>query len=180
MRVRRHASLLGAALAGLALHGCVPPPRPAPAPAPAPAPPPVPAPAPTPTPLPFTGHWMDAPATAGDWSYQPGLAAFGVQGAQPLLMLRCDRAGGTIEISRSGAAGAPAAMRVLTEFMDRSLDAAPAVGDPATLVARVPSRDPLLDAAAFSKGRFAVEVTGLATIYIPSFPEVTRVIEDCR
>jgi hypothetical protein len=44
----------------------------------------------------------------------------------------------------------------------------------------VPAQDPLLDAMAFSKGRFAVESAGLATLYVPPYPEVTRVIEDCR
>ena len=44
----------------------------------------------------------------------------------------------------------------------------------------MPARDPLLDAMAFSKGRFALEVAGLPTLYVPSYPEVTRVIEDCR
>ena len=34
--------------------------------------------------------------------------------------------------------------------------------------------------AAFSKGRFAIETPGLATLYVPSYPEITRVIEDCR
>jgi hypothetical protein len=48
------------------------------------------------------------------------------------------------------------------------------------LVGTIPARDPLLDAMAFSKGRFAVEVTGGAPLYVPAYPEVTRVIEDCR
>ncbi len=48
------------------------------------------------------------------------------------------------------------------------------------IAARVAANDPLLDAMAFSKGRFAVEVAGLPTLYVPSYPEVTRVIEDCR
>ena len=46
--------------------------------------------------------------------------------------------------------------------------------------ASVPARDPLLDAMAFSRGRFAVEVSGGPTLVVPAYPEVTRVIEDCR
>jgi hypothetical protein len=71
-------------------------------------------------------------------------------------------------------------MRVLTEFQDRALDAMPARSDPPTIAARIPTHDPLLDAMAFSKGRFAVEIGGLPTLYAPSWAEVTRVIEDCR
>jgi hypothetical protein len=33
---------------------------------------------------------------------------------------------------------------------------------------------------ALSKGRFAVEVDGEAPLYLPSYAEVSRVIEDCR
>jgi hypothetical protein len=172
--------LLAAASALVALAACVPAPEPTPTPAPAPAPAPPPAPVPTPTPLPFEGHWMDAPATPGDWTYRDGLAAFGQPGAQALLTLRCDRTGGTIEIARAGTAVAALQMRVLTEFQDRALDAVPVRSDPATIAARVPARDPLLDAMAFSKGRFAIEITGLPTLYAPSWAEVTRVIEDCR
>jgi hypothetical protein len=69
---------------------------------------------------------------------------------------------------------------VLTEFESRSLDAIPARSDPASIVARLPAQDPLLDAMAFSKGRFALEVAGLQTLYVPSWAEITRVIEDCR
>jgi hypothetical protein len=33
---------------------------------------------------------------------------------------------------------------------------------------------------ALSKGRFAVQTLGLPALYIPAWPEITRVIEDCR
>jgi hypothetical protein len=123
---------------------------------------------------------MDAPATTGDWSYGGGVASFGEPGAQPRLTVRCDRAGGAVEIIRSGSAAAALPMRVLTEFESRTLDAVPAGSDPASIVARLPAQDPLLDAMAFSKGRFALEIAGLQTLYVPSWTEVTRVIEDCR
>jgi hypothetical protein len=68
-------------------------------------------------------------------------------------------------------------MRILTETTERTLSVAPREGASA---AQLGARDPLLDAMAFSKGRFAVEVTGLPMLYLPAWPEVTRVIEDCR
>lgn len=168
----------------LALAACVPP---APEPAPAPAPSPSPAPSPTvaaPAPVPAFNDWMDAPQTPGEWFYRAtpggGLAAFGPPQAEALLSLRCDRAAGVVEIVRTGSAGAALPMVIRTETMQRSVDAVPADGALPTIVARVPARDPLLDAMAFSRGRFAVEVSGLAALYVPSYPEVTRVIEDCR
>lgn len=170
-----------AALACAALAACVPPPAPTPTPTPAPppAPVPVPAPAPTPTPLPGTTNWMDAPQTPGDWYYQAGAARFGPPQSEALLVMRCDRAAGVVEVARSGNV-ATTQMAIRTETMERGVAAAPAGGPLPTVVARIPARDPLLDAMAFSKGRFAVEVAGLTTLYVPSYPEVTRVIEDCR
>lgn len=167
-----------AALACAALAACVPPPAPTPAPAPAPAP--LPAPAPTPTPPPFAGNWMDAPQTPGDWYYEAGAARFAPPQSEALLVLRCDRVARTVDVVRTGSPPAATQMTIRTETMERGVSAAPVGGPLPTLVARIPARDPLLDAMAFSKGRFAVEAPGLATLYVPSYPEVTRVIEDCR
>lgn len=183
-RLRTTASRIepGSVLLALALAGCVPAPEPAPAPSPAPAPPSIPAPAPSPAVQvspPFGGHWMDAPVTPGDWRYVGGVARFGVPGSEPLLTLTCDHAAGVVEISRPGSVPA-SSMLVRTETQERSIAAMPAPGGPPNIVARIPARDPLLDAMAFSKGRFAIEVSGLPGLYVPSWPEVTRVIEDCR
>lgn len=171
---------LGAVLPCLALAACVPAPKPTPAPAPAPAPTPTPTPVATPSPVPTYSSWMDVPATPGDWTYANALAVFGEPASGSRLTLRCDRAAGVVEISRAGEAAAALQMIIRTEAMERGIDAVPMRSDPASIVARVPSRDPLLDAMAFSKGRFAVEVGGLQTLYVPAYPEVTRVIEDCR
>ncbi len=44
----------------------------------------------------------------------------------------------------------------------------------------LPARDPLLDAIAFSRGRFAVQAAGTIPLYMPSWTEISRVVEDCR
>ena len=179
-------SSLCAAFACLALAACVPaPPEPTPAPAPAPAPMPMPTPTPAPpsTPVPSFGNWMDAPQTPGDWSYGGGLASFGEAGSLPRLTLRCE-GGGQISIGYYGTAAHPVSMTIRTEVMERAIGQvtlAPAdARGLAPIVGIVPARDPLLDAMAFSKGRFAVEVSGQPALYVPAYPEVTRVIEDCR
>jgi hypothetical protein len=59
----------------------------------------------------------------------------------------------------------------------------PATTDGRTLPHTVAIRaagDGALDQIAFSRGRFAVEAPGLASLIVPAWPEVTRVIEDCR
>jgi hypothetical protein len=70
-------------------------------------------------------------------------------------------------------------MEILTETAQRALNAAnqPEVGG---VAATLTPGDPLLDAMALSKGRFAVAVDGAGMLIVPSWAEVSRVIEDCR
>ncbi len=167
----------------LALAGCVaaPPPPPAPQPTPRVTPPP-PA-TQTTAPPPAFRDWRDAPQTVGSWFYHAtpngGIAQFSnPPSATALLSLRCDRAARTVTIARAGAAPGPLPMSVTTSTQTRPLSAAPSRAQ--TLEAVLPAGDRLLDAMAFSRGRFAVEVNGLPTLYLPAWSEVGRVIEDCR
>lgn len=166
----------------LALAGCVPPPAPAPAPVATPTPTPKPAPRPTLTPAPE--NWMDAPRTPGDWTYvQSGTrshAAYGPANSEAEFVIGCDKATRTIHLVRAGPAQGSIPMRILTETADRMLSAQASHDGFAVVTATLPANDRLLDAMAFSKGRFAVEVPGLETLYLPSWAEVSRVIEDCR
>lgn len=180
MSTRFLAALPLAAL--IALAACVPPPAPAPAPVPAPAPTPSAAPPPA---APTYSNWMDAPQTPGDWFYIPqtgaSIAAFGPAERQPMFALRCDRASHTVSVGRTSASLASQPMTIRTESATRTFSANPAQGSVEHLVATsLPAADTFLDAMAFSKGRFAVEVGGEPALYLPAWPEVTRVIEDCR
>jgi hypothetical protein len=127
---------------------------------------------------------MDAPQTLGDWYYkrQPGstMASFGPPQSEAIFHLRCDLATRRIELARSGSAQGAVPMRILTETSERLLTVQPSSGELPLVGVTLPSADPLLDAMAFSKGRFAVETGGMPTLYLPSWTEVTRVIEDCR
>ncbi|WP_235829543.1 hypothetical protein [Croceicoccus estronivorus] len=118
---------------------------------------------------------MDAPRTPGDWSYAASRATYG--SGTSVFTMTCERGSGRILLSRTGTAAGTVPMRILTETTTRLLDARPDAG---RVTASLAPRDPLLDAMAFSKGRFAVEVQGLPTLYLPSWVEVSRVIEDCR
>jgi hypothetical protein len=165
----------------VALGACVPAPKPTPAPTPAP----VATPTPTPRPVPTYSNWMDAPQTPGDWFYIPqagaSIAAFGPAERQPLFAMRCDMASRTISLGRTSPSQAPRPMTIRTETATRTFSASPAQGSVEHLVAAsLQASDRFLDAIAFSKGRFAVEVVGEPTLYVPSWPEITRVIEDCR
>ena len=169
-----------AALAALALAAgaCVPRNEPAPTPPPRQAPPPTPLPSPPPPPAP---GWEDAPLTPGAWHYgsEPSgsQAAFGPPRSEPLFLLRCDRASRRVTLSREGAA---ASFTVRTSTAARSLPATSRSAPLASLSASVAASDPLLDAIAFSRGRFAVDAPGLARLVLPAWPETARVAEDCR
>lgn len=92
--------------------------------------------------------------------------------------MHCNPAQQTVTLLRGmPGAGGPVQMTVRTSETARALTAVPVAGGAGVTLA---ARDPLLDAMAFSRGRFAVEVPGSAPLYIPSWAEVSRVIEDCR
>jgi hypothetical protein len=82
--------------------------------------------------------------------------------------LRCDRATRTVTITRPG--GAPAALTVVSDSVTRTL---PPSG-------RLLANDPLLDAIAYSRGRFIIRDGTGPTVAVPSWPEAARSIEDCR
>ncbi|WP_191229149.1 hypothetical protein, partial [Aurantiacibacter xanthus] len=127
-------------------------------------------------------NWMDAPQTPGDWSFQllgtGALAQFGSDPANPLFGLECVKATGQVLMHAPRASGG--ALLIRTETMDRTLDPASLPGGPGYARYVVSARDPLLDAMAFSKGRFAALVNGVPAYYLPAWPEVTRVVEECR
>ncbi|MEO5866190.1 MAG: hypothetical protein ABIS14_02780 [Sphingomonas sp.] len=167
------------ALTGLA--SCVAPPPPAPRPAPPPAyiPPPPPQAAP-----PLASDWRDWPVTPGEWAYRREgrgyVASFGSVGADALLTLRCDPQAGQMSLARRDVGGGPGAVTIRTTSTQRTLMLQPGSGTPSVLTAAIMSRDPLLDAIAFSRGRFTLEQAGQAPLVIPVQAEIDRVIEDCR
>ena len=95
-------------------------------------------------------------------------------------MLSCDRAAGMVTLMRPGTAQDHVPMTVITSSVTRPLTGVGVATDPPVIAATLTARDGLLDAMAFSRGRFAVETAGLPTLFVPSWPEVSRVIEDCR
>lgn len=178
----------------VALGGCserrvIPRPTPTPTARPAATPPPLPAPAPRPTQTaparpvtppvrgPASTAWIDLPATPGNWVWRPLPGGSQAVFADGQFTLRCDAVARTVTLIRAGTVSGPAAMTVSTTGSSRSL-AAQAQGD--GLSATLSARDPLLDAMAFSRGRFAIAVPGMPLLTIPNWAEVGRVIEDCR
>lgn len=174
LSVRQSALLAGVAL--LAACGRV---VPAPSPQPVTSTP-APRPAPAAVTAPVVSNWVDAPATPGTWRHRiagrDSIADFvGTDGRQ-LFQLICtqDR---EVMVARVGMARDAQTMTVRTRTLQQNLRAG---ADANAIRTTLNPRDPLLGAMAYSRGRFAVEVPGLSALYLPSWPEVTRVIDDCQ
>lgn len=162
----------------VALAGCVPAPS-TPPPAPAPRPVPVPAPPPPPAAKPTIGaDWRDWPLTPGDWRYRAGSATYGVVGGAPLATLRCDLTARRVTLSRTGTA--PTTLTLRTTSAVRAIPATPDSAAPGMLAMAFAANDSFLDALGFSRGRFVIEGGGLPVLVIPAWPEILRVVEDCR
>lgn len=167
-----------ALVALIALASCVAPRQaPPPPPAPPPAPPP---PAPLPPP-PVDDDWHYAPLTPGTWTYRTdadgSTGTFGLAGQQPLLALRCNRAGRALTIAwplrRTGNDRAT----ITTSYSVRSVAAAQSDGQ---VWIRLAANDGLLDQMAFSRGRLMIADGVGAALILPAWAEISRVIEDCR
>jgi hypothetical protein len=169
--------LLGAAAAATA---CVPR-REAPPPEqqqPARAAPPPPAAPPSPP-----TDWSDVPLTRGDWSYRNegslSQALFGGPGAQPSFSVRCEPTRRQVTFSRRGTTTGNM-MTVRTSYAARNFPLSEQREPLGSLSAAINANDRFLDAIAFSRGRFTVEVAGASMLVLPAWPEPARVIEDCR
>jgi len=151
--------------------------------------PPVQGPPPRPVPVTIAPPPVIAPPAAsqpgvvapGSWTYatepHSSTARFGTTPQTTIFSIQCDRMLRSISllVARSGATtGSSVTLRAST-----MVKAFTGEGGGAFAVVRVPVRDPILDALAFSRGRFTVVIDGVERA-LPAWPEFTRVVEDCR
>ncbi len=130
--------------------------------------------------------WLDRPITRGNWELGRdtlgSFAAFAKPGANADFTIRCIRATKSIRLARAGLVPengsgvmtlrAADASKAYTVTNDRLV--------PPYAFVEIPASDPQLDAIAFSRGRFLVSMDGTNDLVIPDWPEIARVIEDCR
>jgi hypothetical protein len=168
------------------LLGCTQTPPPPPPPRPVAVVTPAPKPLPAPAAPALAANWQDWPLTPGDWAYRRdargSVALFGPVNGDALFLARCDVSAKRIFLSRAGrlAAGNSATMTIRTTSSLKSYAVQNNGDAPPYVAAALPVSDPQLDAMAFSRGRFIISVNGAADVVIPNWPELARVIEDCR
>jgi hypothetical protein len=135
----------------------------------------------TPPPTTQTNFTYASPI-GGSWAYAAtsdgSEATFLNAASQSQLIVHCARATRRVSIAKPAAAAAPFLL-IWTTTQTRN---APASFNSATarLTADFAAFDPLLDALSFSRGRIAFSVTGTPPLVLPPWPEIARVVEDCR
>jgi hypothetical protein len=125
--------------------------------------------------------WQDLPIAPGEWRWSReggnSTARFNAAG-QARALLSCR--GGVVTLDRYGSTDpANAAPTVIVRTTSATRPTA-GIARNGSVSMSLAANDPLLDAIAFSRGRFAIEVPGMAPLPLPSWPEVARVIDDCR
>jgi hypothetical protein len=131
---------------------------------------------------PVVADLSTATPVAGSWTYSStsggSEASFVNASALPQLTIRCTLATRRVTVSKPASGAAPF-LSLWTSAQTRNV---PASFNPATarISADVNAYDPLLDAIAFSRGRFGASVSGQPALIVPSWAEPQRVIEDCR
>ena len=123
-----------------------------------------------------------SPVSPGSWTYRAvtgGSEAAFVDGTGTTRMvIACGKVTRLVTLSRVSAAPA-ATLSFWTSSASRNLAAR--FDQPAQrVITQVGAMDPLLDAVAFSRGRFAVSMPGLPALVLPAGTEIGHVVEDCR
>jgi len=123
-----------------------------------------------------------SPVSPGAWNYRTvtgGSEATFVDTANTArIVVACGKLTRLVTISKIS--GAPAAtLSFWTSSTARDLPARFDV-NAKRVVTQVGAGDALLDAVAFSRGRFAVSMPGAPALVVPAATEVAHVVEDCR
>ncbi len=122
----------------------------------------------------------------GDWHWSRegalSVARYTQQNNWTVFSLTCDTARREVTLRRAGMGMGESLvmLTITTPDSRRLLNATVEPGPPSTFAVRLQANDPLLDAMAFARGRFMVEAQNYPPLYLPSWAEVSRVIEDCR
>ena len=122
-------------------------------------------------------NWLDIPVTPGDWAWSQDEGASVSRFGEGLVAITCDASTSQVIVLVDDAQGEGADVTIVTETETRALRGERRDG---SLTVTLDAEDDLLDAMAFSRGRFGIFRVGREPIMLRSWPEISRVIEDCR
>jgi hypothetical protein len=128
-------------------------------------------------PAPLPADWRDWPLTPGNWRYGRDQAGTRADFSPAGVTLSCDN-DRQLRLSVGGRGPAPITIR--TSTVSRTATPTPAGQSRVAAALMFTPRDPLLDAIAFSRGRWTIEQAGARPLVLPAYAEVARVVEDCR
>ncbi|MFZ5745591.1 MAG: hypothetical protein ACOY7T_14030 [Pseudomonadota bacterium] len=177
--------LLSGSIGALLLGACAAkPPPPLPVPPKVTENPGLPPPTVTPPPRPV-GAWLDQTMVAGNWTWQRegerSVARFALPNGELRLILSCDPARRIVTLRHEGIASAEEPVTITTTTQRRVVTGRTTAQPPYFTDVELAADDRLLDAIAMSRGRFMVEIPApLGTMIVPAWPELSRVVEDCR
>lgn len=129
--------------------------------------------------------WLDQSMIAGNWTWRRegdlSVARLALPNGELRLILSCDPARRIVTVRHEGFAGAGEPVTITTTSQRRVVTGRTTAQPPYFTDVELAADDPLLDAIAMSRGRFMIETTApLGQLIAPAWPEVSRVIEDCR
>lgn len=122
-------------------------------------------------------NWREWPIASGqwDWRLENGLSI--ARFDDGLVSIACDMTHRQVTLSRrKETAGRPTLTFVTTNQVSRF----EGIEETDRISVTLDGDDEVLDAVAFSRGRFALLAAGHASVSLPSWPEINRIIEDCR
>ena len=122
---------------------------------------------------PIGGNWSHAALPDGSEARFTGVTG------QVQLALRCTRSTRRVTLSKPVSAPAPS-LFVWTSGVSRTFAAPGFDASAGRLNVQLAAFDTLLDAMAFSRGRIAVGAGTTPALVVPPWPELARVVEDCR
>ena len=132
----------------------------------------------------MAADWRDRPMTPGNWHWSAAgsisAARYQTRDGGTVMAIVCDQRSRRIALQVQAKGGPDVPVVVTTTSLKRLLSGRTESALSGIATVALDPRDPLLDAMVFSRGRFMIEVPGSQGRYLPSWTEMSRVIEDCR
>ncbi len=124
------------------------------------------------------------PITPGTWNVEEAAtgasAAFGVAGAEPLLVMACNRNARSVTLTRATAATQPVRIRITVGATKADVDLTPGQQPLPGLTAAIDPSQPIFTALADPAASATFIAPGLDPLNLPGHAGIARVLEACR